>query len=36
MTNAIELEERRLAGIENIEQYPSVHERHRVFPAIFE
>ncbi len=36
MTNAIELEERRLAGIESIEQYPSFHERHRVFPAIFE
>ncbi len=35
-TSAVEIEERRLAGIESVEQYPSFHERHRVFPAIFE
>ncbi len=35
-TQAVVLEEKRLAGIESIEQYPDFHERHRVFPAIFE
>ncbi len=29
------VEEARLQGIEKIEDYPSFHERHRVFPAIF-
>jgi len=35
-TSAAELEERRLAEVETIEQYPNVHERHRIFPAVFE
>lgn len=34
--DAIQLEETRLQGISDIEDYPSFHERHRVFPAIFE
>jgi SAM-dependent methyltransferase len=34
--DAVILEEERLKGIETIEDYASVHERHRVFPAIFE
>lgn len=34
--DAIRLEETRLLGIHDIEQYPDFHERHRVFPAIFE
>jgi SAM-dependent methyltransferase len=34
--DAIKLEETRLQGIRNIEDYPDFHERHRVFPAIFE
>lgn len=29
------VEESRLQGIEKIENYPSFHERHRIFPAIF-
>lgn len=29
------VEESRLHGIEKIEDYPSFHERHRIFPAIF-
>lgn len=29
------VEESRLQGIEKIEDYPSFHERHRIFPAIF-
>lgn len=33
---AIQLEEKRLQNIEGIENYPDFHERHRVFPAIFE
>lgn len=32
----IELEERRLAGVGVIEDYSSFHERHRVFPLVFE
>lgn len=35
-SDAIELEERRLQGIENLNDYPWLKERHRVFPAIFE
>jgi 2-polyprenyl-3-methyl-5-hydroxy-6-metoxy-1,4-benzoquinol methylase len=34
--DAIILEETRLHGIDKLEDYQSVHERHRVFPAIFE
>ncbi len=34
--DAIQLEETRLQGIKSIEDYPNFHERHRVFPAIFE
>ncbi|HEX3051824.1 MAG TPA: class I SAM-dependent methyltransferase [Aggregatilineaceae bacterium] len=34
--DAIQLEERRLEGVDSIEQYPSFHERHRIFPALFE
>ena len=30
------VEESRLQGIEKIEDYPSFHERHRIFPEIFE
>ncbi len=33
---AVRLEETRLQGIKNIEDYPDFHERHRVIPAIFE
>lgn len=37
MTNvAIQLEEERLGGITDIEEYPAFHERHRVFPELFE
>jgi 2-polyprenyl-3-methyl-5-hydroxy-6-metoxy-1,4-benzoquinol methylase len=32
----IELEERRLVAVETIEDYSSFHERHRIFPAVFE
>jgi SAM-dependent methyltransferase len=35
-TDAIEVEERRLTGIEGLEDYPWFKERHRVFPAVFE
>jgi len=35
-TDAVELEEGRLDGIETMEDYASVHERHRIFPGIFE
>jgi len=35
-TDAIEIEERRLKGIEDIQDYPWFKERHRVFPAVFE
>lgn len=34
--NAVQLEEARLDGINNLEDYPDFHERHRIFPAIFE
>ncbi len=30
------VEEARLEGVEKIEDYPSFHERHRIFPGIFE
>lgn len=33
---AIQLEEKRFEGIRDIEDYPSFHERHRIFPAVFE
>lgn len=35
-TDAIGLEEKRLEGIDSIEDYSSIHERHRIFPDIFE
>lgn len=35
-TDAIEVEERRLEGVEHLEDYPWFKERHRVFPAVFE
>lgn len=35
-TDAIPVEERRLEGIKDIEDYPWFKERHRIFPAIFE
>ena len=35
-SDAIELEESRLQGIEKIEDYPWFKDRHRVFPAVFE
>lgn len=34
--DAIDIEETRLDGINEIEEYPDFHERHRVIPAIFE
>jgi len=34
--DAVQLEETRLRGITSIQEYPDFHERHRVFPAIFE
>ena len=34
--NAVYLEEERLHGLERSDDFPSFHERHRVFPAIFE
>lgn len=33
--DATNVEESRLEGVENIEDYPSFHERHRIFPEIF-
>jgi 2-polyprenyl-3-methyl-5-hydroxy-6-metoxy-1,4-benzoquinol methylase len=33
---AIEIEEKRLEGIQSIEEFPDFHERHRIFPAVFE
>ena len=33
---AIRLEEKRLEKIKEITQYPSFHERHRIFPEVFE
>lgn len=35
-TDAIKLEETRLDGINSVEDYPDFHERHRVFPTVFE
>jgi 2-polyprenyl-3-methyl-5-hydroxy-6-metoxy-1,4-benzoquinol methylase len=34
--DAIPLEEKRLEGVNEIEDYPSFHERHRIFPEVFE
>jgi SAM-dependent methyltransferase len=34
--DAIQLEETRLRDVKSIQDYPDFHERHRVFPAIFE
>lgn len=34
--DAIRLEEERLRGIDDIREYPSLHERHRIFPGILE
>lgn len=34
--DAIQLEERRLQEINSIEDYHSLHERHRIFPRVFE
>jgi len=34
--DAIQIEETRLDGINDIQDYPYFHERHRVFPAVFE
>ena len=34
--DTIQLEETRLQGINDIKDYPSFHERHRIFPAVFE
>jgi len=33
--DAIPLEEERLRNVSNIEDYPSLHERHRIFPEVF-
>jgi len=33
---AIQLEETRLQDVENLQNYQDFHERHRVFPAVFE
>ena len=33
--DATNVEETRLKGVEKIEDYPSFHERHRIFPGIF-
>lgn len=35
-TDAVQLEEARLKGIEHIKDYSAFHERHRIFPAVFE
>lgn len=35
-TDSIDIEERRLTGIEKLDDYPWFKERHRVFPAVFE
>ena len=35
-TDAIALEERRLEDVHDLEDYCSIHERHRIFPGIFE
>lgn len=34
--DAIPLEEERLKNVSNIDEYHSLHERHRIFPAVFE
>lgn len=36
--DAIEVEEKRFSGVElsRIEDYPAFHERHRIFPSVFE
>jgi SAM-dependent methyltransferase len=34
--DAVKLEEVRLTGIESMDDYASVHERHRIFPELFE
>ena len=34
--NAVDLEEERLKNINDIDEYDMVHERHRIFPEIFE
>ncbi len=34
--DAVQLEESRLQGIDELEQYPWFKDRHRVFPAVFE
>lgn len=34
--DSVALEEERLRGIEAVDDYPTVHERHRIFPALFE
>jgi len=33
--DATNVEETRLQGVEKIEDYPSFHERHRIFPGVF-
>ena len=35
-TDSVSLEEDRLRGIEVVEDYPTFHERHRIFPELFE
>jgi SAM-dependent methyltransferase len=35
-SDAIVLEETRLEKVTGVEDYPAVHERHRIFPAVFE
>jgi 2-polyprenyl-3-methyl-5-hydroxy-6-metoxy-1,4-benzoquinol methylase len=34
--DSVALEEARLKGVETLDDYESVHERHRIFPAVFE
>jgi ubiquinone/menaquinone biosynthesis C-methylase UbiE len=34
--NAVDLEEQRLADVHKLEDYQAIHERHRIFPQIFE
>jgi SAM-dependent methyltransferase len=34
--DAIQIEEGRIGGVADVEDYPSYHERHRVFPGVFE
>jgi ubiquinone/menaquinone biosynthesis C-methylase UbiE len=34
--DAIQLEEKRLQNVDNLSDYQSVHERHRIFPSVFE